>query len=144
VKSYGELDTRITEAEVSTAELIDRCNKLKRIIRLTGLSEKSITEIMKIDDDFLENYPWTVHTDSDVRFLFHNNRVVQLKSDLDMNTLRMYEKIWKMNRDDMKGYLLFYREIAPHLDSYFNLIERGVEVAPAQVINTLLQHYYTN
>lgn len=142
-EAYTQLDSKLIKSELDVQELIGKLDKTRRICRLSGMSEKTIEKLLEIQDDFIYHYPYTVQSDTDFRILLQQNRMVYLKSDLDMSTLKIYEKIWKMG-ESKHSYLQFYRDMSPHLLPFFDLIEKGATTNYENARIFLIQHHILN
>ena len=142
-EDYTSMDTRLLEAELNVQKIVAKSDKIRSICRLSGMTEKTIEKLLALDDEFITSYPYTVQSDTDFRLLLQQSRMVYLKSDLDISTLKIYEKIWKMG-EQKHAYLQFYREMSPHLLPFFDLIERGATTDIDKAKIFLIQHHTQN
>ncbi|HAX95624.1 MAG TPA: hypothetical protein DCY35_03760 [Prolixibacteraceae bacterium] len=142
-EQYTGMDTRILEAELQVQKIVAKSDKIRAICRLSGMQEKTIEKLLEVDYDLLTNYSYTVQDDTDFRILMEKSRMVYLKSDLDINTIRLYEKVWKMG-PSKHSYLQFYRDLSPHLLPYFDLIEQGATTNLEKAKIFLIQHHTLN
>ena len=98
VKFHDKTESFETERDIRLRLAHETMDKLKLICRKTGLTEKSIEEMMGMEDEFLENYPYTVHSDMDYQIMRSCFRNIDVLVKGDMTTLALHEEMLKLKR----------------------------------------------
>jgi hypothetical protein len=119
-------ETDKLEHEILLNKEKEKSDILRLICRKCGLTEKAIVDIMAMDQDFIEGYQYTIQSDNEFLAMRQSYRLKNKLSEVDDGTLRQYTQLLVLASDgrDVKHYIEFYRQIAPHLTSRFDQIEK--------------------
>jgi len=117
---------------------------------ITGLTRKALAKIATLDDNFLEWYARRgnkISTNEEFEGMLAMKRHFDLLVEIDLENIRYYKKLLDMttgtNIDKMKPYLLFLRDLCPHLTKWFDQVDCGETVDEWKANNELYTYHLT-
>lgn len=147
VDGYNQKDALMLEQEKSIQKAIARIDKLKIILRLCGVTEKALSQLLSFDKDFLESRPYTIQDNADFLNLIRNLSADKTREISDISKIGQYAGAFeKVKNPQDKRFLNFRDDILinePHLAKYITEIENG-KMPDLEIARRELHHYYLN
>lgn len=139
------------QPELISAKVVSELTTLRFIATNTGLTPKAIQKITELDDDFLDWYARNgqpIHSDLDFMAMLSVKRGIDACVEIDIRNIRYYQslmqKVTPDNATKMKPYLLFLRDMCPHLSHAFAQVDNGSIEMDWDRLNETLYQYHLN
>jgi hypothetical protein len=144
---YNEILTK-NSCEVSA--LVEKIDKLTCLLRISGMSNELITDVLKLPSDYLKKQMWELSeknqclkSDIDFDALNMIYRQIEQCIDADIQTITIYKNVRRLGETEVvEDFLSETKNQFPHLLRFFLIVDSDNEPSINQTRSLLRKYYY--